>query len=114
MSSEEIEDVSPEEGEGQFKDRLSADDMRDAKKIIELIVSKGIRVLALDFDKTIVDVHTAGYWRQGTMKLAEHVRPCFEALIRAALPTDLHLCVVTYSMQPSLIRDVLRIVMPRR
>ena len=116
MSDEEIaEEVArSEEGDAQFKDRLSAEDIREAKKIIDILISKGIKVLALDFDKTIVDVHTAGFWRQGTVKLAEHVRPCFEALMRAALPTDLHLCIVTYSMQPNLIRDVLRVVMPRR
>ena len=116
MSEEESnEEVSPsEEGDSSFKGRLNEEDIRDAKKVIELLITKGIKVLALDFDKTIVDVHTAGFWRQGTLKLAEHVRPCFEALIRAALPTELHLCVVTYSMQPNLIRDVLRTVMPRR
>ena len=116
MSEEEInEEIPPsDEGNASFKDRLSEEEMRDARKVIEFLVTKGIKVLALDFDKTIVDVHTAGFWRQGTVKLAEHVRPCFEALIRAALPTDLHLCIVTYSIQPNLIRDVLRTVMPRR
>ncbi len=116
MSSEQVNEISPSsEGEPQLKERpLKEEDVRNAKKIVDLLIAKGIKVLALDFDKTIVDVHTAGYWRQGTLKLAEHVRPCFEALIRAALPTELHLCIVTYSMQPNLIRDVLRVVMPRR
>lgn len=35
-------------------------DARLAKSIVDELVSKGIKVLALDFDKTIVDVHTAG------------------------------------------------------
>ncbi len=96
------------------RDLPESADFEQAKKIINELVTKGIKVLALDFDKTIVDIHTAGFWRQGTQKLADRVRPCFEALIRAALPTQLHVCVVTYSMQPNLIRDVLRTVMPRR
>ena len=72
MSEEINEEISPsEEGDTSFKDRISEEEMRDARKVIEYLVTKGIKVLALDFDKTIVDVHTAGFWRQGTVKLAE-------------------------------------------
>lgn len=86
-----------------------------AKEVISLFVNKGIRLLALDFDKTIVTVHTAGYWRGGSPQLAEHVRPCFQALMAAALEQkQLQLCVVTYSTQAQLIRDVLKLVLPKR
>ncbi len=110
------QETPPSEEAAEFPERELPEsaDFEQAKRIINELVNKGIKVLALDFDKTIVDIHTAGFWRQGTQKLADRVRPCFEALIRAALPTQLHVCVVTYSMQPNLIRDVLRAVMPRR
>ncbi|KAK2187242.1 hypothetical protein NP493_172g02043 [Ridgeia piscesae] len=84
-----------------------------ARAIISTLVRKGVRVLALDFDKTIVSVHTKGYWRQTTPKLAEYVRPCFRALLEAAISEcDIYVSVVTYSMQPQLIRDVLLRVLP--
>ena len=86
-----------------------------ARAIISTLVRKGVRVLALDFDKTIVSVHTKGYWRQTTPKLAEYVRPCFRALLEAAISEcDIYVSVVTYSMQPQLIRDVLLRVLPHR
>ena len=101
------------------KEDLMTDKSSDpglAKTLVQSLTAKGIRLLALDFDKTIVSVHTAGYWRQGTPKLVEQVRPCFKDLIQAALETTprLHLAVVTYSMQPVLIRDVLRFALPTR
>ena len=92
---------------------VSEDDARMARQIINTLTTKGIKVLALDFDKTIVAVHTHGYWRQGTPKLVEQVRPCFRALMQAAIEKKMHVCVVTYSMQPVLIRDVLKFVLPK-
>ena len=84
-----------------------------AKEAIHVLYQKGIRLLALDFDKTIISVHTSGYWRGGSPRLAEHVRPCFQLLMKAALESKLQVCIVTYSMQPDLIRDVLRLVLPK-
>ena len=88
-----------------------------ANEIIENLIGKGIRLLALDFDKTIVSVHTGGMWKGGTPKLVEEVRPCFVDLIEAALNNradNLGLCIVTYSKQPGLIADLLKIVLPNR
>ncbi|ELT91933.1 hypothetical protein CAPTEDRAFT_216461 [Capitella teleta] len=95
------------------KNRKAAENnQRMAKSLVSSLVSKGVKLLALDFDKTIVSVHTAGCWRQGTSKLTEHVRPCFKALIKHALESPLNICVVTYSMQPELIQDVLKYALP--
>jgi hypothetical protein len=114
MSNQENADIHEEEGKNNnADDELSVDNVRLARTIVSSLVEKGIKVLALDFDKTIVAIHTAGFWTQPTSKLVEHVRPCFKALIQAGLDTRLHLCVVTYSMQPALIRDVIRMALPR-
>ena len=88
-----------------------------AEAVIECLIGKGIKLLALDFDKTIVSVHTGGMWKGGTPKLAEEVRPCFVHLIEAALnnrAADLNICIVTYSKQPVLIADLLKMVLPNR
>jgi len=89
------------------------EDMGVAKQIVNTMVAKGVKVLALDFDRTIVTVHTHGFWRQGTPKLVEHVRPCFKHLIEAALAWKMHVCVVTYSMQPQLIHDILKSILQK-
>ena len=80
-----------------------------AKSVISTLREKGIKLLALDFDKTIIDIHTGGAWRGPSTKLFDHVRPCMKALLEAALVHQgLEVCIVTYSTQPGMIEDVLR------
>ena len=67
----------------------------------------GINCLALDFDLTIVDIHTGGTWAGSSTELCAHVRPLFLSLISAALHHSLHLTIVTFSPQVSMIRTVL-------
>lgn len=84
-----------------------------ARAIVHGLIRKGIKLLALDFDLTIVGLHTGGAWRGPVHQLAQHVRPCFRALMEAALETDiLHLCIVTYSLQQGLIQDLIRSILP--
>ncbi|CAH1787033.1 unnamed protein product [Owenia fusiformis] len=78
-----------------------------ALDIANKLVKKGIKVVALDFDQTIVSVHTSGCWKQGSVKLTSHVRPCFRHLIPKLMEAGLRVAVVTYSMQSGLISDVL-------
>ena len=91
----------------------SLEDISVAKHIVHILYQKGIRLLALDFDKTLISIHTSGYWKGAAAKLAEHVRPCFQMLIKAALEYKLPVCIVTYSMQPDVIKDVLHLVLPK-
>lgn len=81
-------------------------------QIIDLIKHLNIKLIAFDFDCTIVTIHTGGQWIDSPDKLAEFVRPCFRSLLPALLQcADLFVCVVTYSPQEQLIREVLRISM---
>ncbi|XP_013389097.1 uncharacterized protein LOC106157863 [Lingula anatina] len=94
---------------------VQEDEMAKAKILVNTLKEKGITLLAIDFDRTIVSVHTAGAWRRGAETLAEYVRPCFKAALKAALAeTLIHVCVVTYSQQPELIREVLKHALPHR
>ncbi|ESO09252.1 hypothetical protein HELRODRAFT_168214 [Helobdella robusta] len=73
----------------------------------------GIKLLAFDFDLTLVDLNTGGKWKGSVEKLASHVRPCFKDLIGAALENgSFKLCIVTFSVQPGLISKVLRHIFP--
>ena len=81
-------------------------------QIIESLRRNNLKVIAFDFDCTIVNIHTGGMWADSPEKLAEFVRPCFKELIPALLKCpDFFVCVTTYSPQEDLIREVLRIVM---
>eukprot|EP00429_Kryptoperidinium_foliaceum_P024432 CAMPEP_0176128970 /NCGR_PEP_ID=MMETSP0120_2-20121206/65191_1 /TAXON_ID=160619 /ORGANISM="Kryptoperidinium foliaceum, Strain CCMP 1326" /LENGTH=179 /DNA_ID=CAMNT_0017464115 /DNA_START=185 /DNA_END=721 /DNA_ORIENTATION=+ len=68
----------------------------------------GINFLALDFDQTILDVHTRGRWEGTLDELYPHVRPVFAHLIEAAVhDEDMHVAVVTFTRQIHLVRGIL-------
>ena len=66
-----------------------------------------IRLVAIDFDMTIVDVHTGGRWKESAAELMTHVRPEFECLIEGCLERGIHVAVATFSAQKELLREVL-------
>jgi len=79
-----------------------------AQKILQVCLDKKIKVLAFDFDLTIVNVHTQGAWIGTIDQLASCVNPWAKVLIRETLArNDVSMCVVTFSSQPRTIRDVL-------
>jgi hypothetical protein len=68
----------------------------------------GINFLALDFDRTILDIHTGGRWNGSLEELYPHVRPVFAHLIEAAVQDDeINVAVVTFTRQIQLVRGVL-------
>lgn len=81
--------------------------------IVKRINTLKLKVIAFDFDQTIVSVHTGGTWPDSAEKLAEFVRPCFRYLLPELLKCEnLFVCVVTFSSQEELIREVLRLALP--
>ena len=54
-------------------------------QIVDLIKHLSIKLVAFDFDCTIVTIHTGGQWIDSPEKLAEFVRPCFRSLLPALL-----------------------------
>jgi len=66
-----------------------------------------INFLALDFDQTILQIHTGGNWKGTAEELSRQVRPMFRDLIPAALDEGLHVAVVTFSTQIDTIRYIL-------
>ena len=79
------------------------------EQVMERLESLGINLLALDFDQTILSVHTGGRWQGSTEELLPFVRPIFSDLIRAASKSNnrIHVSVVTYTGQIHLVRAVL-------
>jgi len=67
----------------------------------------GVNLLAIDFDHTILSVHTGGRWQDSLEALLPHVRPEFRQLIPAALANDIQVAIVTFTPQIRLVRGVL-------
>ncbi|XP_070581642.1 uncharacterized protein [Ptychodera flava] len=84
-----------------------------ARHIVRQLKSKGVKVLAFDFDETILNIHTGGFWTRDPNLLLPHVRPSMVSLIQPGMESGLHVCVVTFSGQVSLIRHVLEQSLPK-
>ena len=74
---------------------------------IDRLKELSINFVALDFDQTILDVHTCGRWTGSVEELFPHVRPVFVGLMRACQSHDIHVAIVTFSQQTSVVRGVL-------
>ena len=83
----------------------------DDVKVINAIKeckTAGIRMFAIDFDMTFIDIHTHGSWSDDHELLSEHIRPLFRLLVRELLSNGLILSIVTFSPQVDLIKDLLQ------
>lgn len=67
----------------------------------------GINFLALDFDQTILDIHTGGNWKGSLEELFPHIRPVYAQLIVAALTNQMEVAIVTFTCQTKFVRGVL-------
>ena len=98
-------------------------------EVMERIRSLRINFIAIDFDQTLIDIHTGGVYTGSFHDIVPHVRPIFIELITAALQdtstlttsntaaansdnatsaaAGIHIAIVTYSKQPTLIRSIL-------
>ena len=72
-----------------------------------LLATVNINFFAIDFDQTILEVHTGGNWKESADALVPHVRPMFRTLIPAALDEGIHVAVVTFSGQTDMVRYVI-------
>ncbi|OWF50268.1 uncharacterized protein LOC110450653 [Mizuhopecten yessoensis] len=80
---------------------------------VTLLEKKGIRLLAVDFDETLISIHSGGCWKDSAEKLSQHVRPCMRDLMEEALQRNVNVCIVTYFTQPWIIREMLKLVFKR-
>ena len=71
-----------------------------------------IRLVAIDFDLTIIDIHTGGVWNKGADLLVPQVRPEIICLIRGCLEHGIHVAVATFSRQIKLLNKVLLLSIP--
>ncbi|KAM7436603.1 hypothetical protein ABFA07_013620 [Porites harrisoni] len=87
--------------------------MEKYSSMVQRLVSLSVKLIAVDFDLTIINIHTHGSWQFTSKALVSRVRPTFKHFLTAALKcSDLHVAVVTQSPQVSLVREVLEKALP--
>lgn len=74
---------------------------------MHFVREKRIQLMALDFDKTIINIHTGGRWRHRPSKLCRHVRPEFPCLISTCWHEGISVAATSFSKQIDLIQKVL-------
>lgn len=77
-----------------------------------LITQVKINFLAIDFDQTMIDIHTGGRWQGTAPELTEHMRPLFLHLVPLATQRNIRIAIVTFSPQTKFIREVLDSAFP--
>lgn len=70
-------------------------------------IKVGINFLAIDFDQTMIDVHTGGRWKGTASELSEHMRTVFLHFVPEASNRNIRIAVCTFSGQTKVIRNVL-------
>ena len=85
----------------------------DIVKSLDVLEASGINFLALDFDLTVLSIHTGGNWQGTAEELLPLVRPVFLDLVAEALKRGMCVAIVTFSPQVCVVREVVRLCWPR-
>lgn len=80
-----------------------------AAENVKVLSRIGIKLICIDFDDTLLGIHTGGKWQQSAVELCAHVRPFFLSFIRVAYEAGICVSIVSFSPQVDLIRQVLEI-----
>ena len=86
---------------------------KQARDIAHALRARGVRLLAIDWDLTMLDVHTHDRWAGSPKQLASHVRPRLKALARAAARAGVRVAIVSFTQQVELLVKTLHIVFPK-
>jgi hypothetical protein len=77
---------------------------------VQRLTAVGINFVAVDFDYTMIDIHTGGRWGGSADELLSHIRPEFRQLLPALLQNEICVAVVTFSPQVAMVQRVLETI----
>ncbi|CAF2997065.1 unnamed protein product [Rotaria sp. Silwood2] len=91
-----------------------AEQRAKARDVVLCLQRKKIKLIAIDFDNTLLSIHTSGYYQGTVDNLLEHLRSTFVYFIQEILDSPsfchtLHICIVSFSSQEQLIRRLLEL-----
>jgi len=84
-----------------------ATDSIEVAEQIAACKNAGIKLVALDFDNTLINIHTKGKWKSTAEELVMQVRPVFMKLIPEIWRANMLLSIVSFSPQVQIIKQLL-------
>jgi len=81
-------------------------------RMIDRVKQSGVNFLAVDFDSTLISIHTYGNYPGSAADLSSYIRPFFKRFIPMAIQNGIKVAIVTFSPQTKLIQSVLQQVFP--
>lgn len=97
-----------------FKRRASIRDKDALESFVVALKENGIKLLALSFDLTFINIHTGGSYHEGIDQLATHVRNCMRDLVETAVNYNMYVSIVTFNRQPTVIKNLLFKILPKK
>ncbi|EQC29874.1 hypothetical protein SDRG_12418 [Saprolegnia diclina VS20] len=91
--------------------RTDNDEATLVSQIVASIQARSCRLVCIDFDKTLLDIHTNGEWTKTAEDLVGHVRPLFVSILPQLHVHGVHLAITTFSPQADLVQRVLQLVL---
>lgn len=92
---------------------LTGEDAARAEAFVRQLAEMNVKLLAIDFDLTLISMHTGGRWWGSAETLARSVRPMFKTIIPRAMSLGIEVAICTMSQQAHLVSRVMQLSMPR-
>merc|ERR1719231_1466626 len=92
---------------------LTGEDAARAEAFVRQLVEMNVKLLAIDFDLTLISMHTGGRWWGSAETLARSLRPVFKTIVPYAMSLGIEVAICTMSQQAHLVSRVLQLSMPR-
>ena len=83
-------------------------DVAWADELYSALQESELRLICIDFDRTLIRVHTSGCYEGSIEALMQQARPEFVHLIEVALAAGTSVAIVTFSPQAAMIRALLQ------
>ncbi len=79
---------------------------------VNAIQRSGINFVAIDFDKTLICIHTSGKWSGNATELSTKVRKFFREFVPLLMSRGICVAIVTFSGEVKLIQQVMHTIFP--
>jgi len=87
-------------------------DSDELHRCVEAVERSGINFVAIDFDKTLISIHTSGKWVGNAADLSTKVRGFFLEFVPLIMSRGISVAIVTFSGEVKLIQQVIHTLFP--